>query len=54
MNLNVSYICDAYVRSGCPIEAAMPEIIDKIQDTVLTGRRMKVRELVEATYHMAQ
>ena len=27
----------------------MPEIIDKIQDIVLTDRRMKVRELVEAT-----
>ena len=36
-------------RSGHPIEAATPEIIDKIHDIVLTDRRMKVRELVEAT-----
>ncbi|KAG5306987.1 SETMR methyltransferase, partial [Acromyrmex insinuator] len=38
--------CDA-PRSGRPIEAATPEIIDKIHDIVLTDR-MKVRELVEA------
>ena len=40
--------CDA-PRSRRPIEAAMPEIIDKVHDTVLTDRREKVRELVEAT-----
>ena len=33
---------------GCPIEAATPEI-DKVHDIVLTDRRVKVRELVEAT-----
>ena len=38
--------CDA-LRSRRPIEAATPEIIDKIHDIVLTDRRMKVRELVE-------
>ncbi|XP_018307239.1 putative uncharacterized protein FLJ37770 [Mycetomoellerius zeteki] len=36
-------------RSGRPIEAATPEIIDKIHDIVLTDQRVKVRELVEAT-----
>ena len=36
-------------RSGRPIEAATPEIIDKIHDIVLTDRRVKVHELVEAT-----
>ncbi|KAG5313929.1 SETMR methyltransferase, partial [Acromyrmex insinuator] len=36
-------------RSGCPIEAATPEIIDKVHDIVLTDRRVKVCELVEAT-----
>ena len=40
--------CDA-PRSGRPIEVAMPEIIDKVHDIVLTDRRVKVRELVEAT-----
>jgi len=25
-------------RSGCPIKAAMPEIIDKVHDIVLTDR----------------
>ena len=40
--------CDA-PRSGCPIEAAKPEIIDKVHDIVLTDRRVKVRELVEVT-----
>jgi len=34
-------------RSGRPIEAAMPQIIDKVHDIVLTNR-VKVREL-EAT-----
>jgi len=38
--------CDA-PRSERPIEAATPEIIDKVHDIVLTDRRMKVR--VEAT-----
>jgi len=38
--------CDAS-RSERPIEAAMPEIIDKIHDIVLTDRQVKVRELVE-------
>jgi len=40
--------CDAF-RSGRPIEAVMPEIIDEIHDIVLIDRRVKVRELVEAT-----
>ena len=40
--------CDAPC-SGSPIEVATPEIIDKIHDIVLTDRRVKVRELVEAT-----
>ncbi|KAG5313928.1 SETMR methyltransferase, partial [Acromyrmex insinuator] len=39
--------CDAS-RSGRPIKAVTPEI-DKVHDIVLTDRRMKVRELVEAT-----
>ncbi|KAG5331340.1 GVQW3 protein, partial [Acromyrmex charruanus] len=34
---------------GRPIEASMPEIIDKVHDIDLTDRRVKVRELVEAT-----
>jgi len=38
--------CDA-PRSERPIEAATPEIINKVHDIVLTDRRMKVR--VEAT-----
>jgi len=36
-------------HSGRPIEAVTPEIIDKVYDIVLTDRRVKVRELVEAT-----
>ncbi|KAG5344752.1 GVQW3 protein, partial [Acromyrmex charruanus] len=40
--------CDA-PRSGRLIEAATSEIIDKIHNIVLTNRRVKVRELVEAT-----
>ena len=36
-------------RSGCPIKAAMPEIIDKAHDIVLTDRRIKVREFIEVT-----
>ena len=43
-----TFTCDAS-RSGRPIETAMPEIIDKIHDIVLTDRRVKVRKLVEAT-----
>jgi len=41
-------------HSGRSIETAMPEIIDKVHDIVLTDRRVKVRKLVEATeaYHM--
>ncbi|KAG5324483.1 SETMR methyltransferase, partial [Acromyrmex heyeri] len=39
--------CDA--RSERPIETATPEIIDKVHGIVLTDRRVKVRELVEAT-----
>ncbi|KAG5323337.1 GVQW3 protein, partial [Acromyrmex heyeri] len=40
--------CDA-PRTGCPIETATPEIIDKVHDIVLTDRRVKMRELVETT-----
>jgi len=40
--------CDTS-RSERPIEAAMPEIIDKV-DIVLPDRRVKVRELIEAYY----
>ncbi|KAG5343257.1 SETMR methyltransferase, partial [Acromyrmex heyeri] len=40
--------CDA-PRSGRPIEAATPEIIDKIHDIILVDRQVKVRELVEVT-----
>ncbi|KAG5313733.1 SETMR methyltransferase, partial [Acromyrmex insinuator] len=36
-------------RLGRPIETATPEIINKVHDIVLTDRRVKVRELVEAT-----
>jgi len=39
--------CDA-PRSGRSIEAATPEIIDKIHDIILTDQRVKVHELVEA------
>ncbi|KYN45069.1 hypothetical protein ALC56_00543 [Trachymyrmex septentrionalis] len=39
--------CNA-LRLGRPIEAATPEIIGKVHDIVLTDRRVKVRELVEA------
>ncbi|KAG5325846.1 SETMR methyltransferase, partial [Pseudoatta argentina] len=43
-------------ETGRPIEAAVPEIIDKVYDIVLIDRRVKVRELVEATgiSHMAK
>ena len=47
MNLNV-VVHPHPPCSGCPIEAAMPEIIDKVHDIVLTDRRVKVREFVEA------
>ena len=40
--------CDA-PRSGRTIEAATPEIIDKVHDIVLIDRRVKEREFVEAT-----
>ena len=40
--------CDTS-RLGCPIKATTSEIIDKVHDIVLTNRRMKVREFVEAT-----
>ena len=36
-------------QSERPIEATMPEIIDKVYDIVLIDRRVKVRELVENT-----
>lgn len=36
-------------RSGRPVEVSTPEIIDKIHDLILSDRRIKVRELVEAT-----
>ena len=53
MNLNVvvhPYVMYALVMyAPRPIEAATPEIIYKIHDIVLTDRRVKVRELVEAT-----
>ena len=38
-----------WCTSGRLIEVATPEIIDKVHDIVLTDRRVKVRELVEAT-----
>jgi len=40
-----TFTCDA----SCPIEAVKPEIIDKVHNIGLTDRRVKVRELVEAT-----
>ena len=36
-------------RSGLPVEMTTPEMIDKIHDMVLSDRRIKVREIVEAT-----
>ena len=35
--------------SGLPVEVTTPEMIDKIHDMVLSDRRIKVREIVEAT-----
>ena len=35
-------------RSGCPVGLTTPEMIDKIHDMVLSDRRIKVREIVEA------
>ena len=36
-------------RSGKPIDVSTPEMIEKIQEMVLHDRRIKVREIVEAT-----
>ena len=36
-------------RSGRPVEVSTPEMIDKIHDMVLNDRRVKLREIVEAT-----
>jgi len=50
--MNLTVIVHSHVnapRSGRPIEAATPEIIDKVHDIVLTDRQVKVHELVEAT-----
>ena len=44
--------CDA-PRSGRPIEAATPEIIDKIHDIVLADR-VKASLLRSQAYHMVQ
>ena len=35
-------------RSGRPVEAAIPETIEKIRNMLLADRRLKVREIVEA------
>ena len=35
-------------RSGCPVKVVTPETIEKIHDMVLSDRRFKVREIVEA------
>ena len=35
-------------RSGCPVEATTPEIVDKIHDMVMDDRRVKVREIASA------
>ena len=34
--------------SGRPVEVAIPETIEKIRNMVLTDRKWKVREIVEA------
>ena len=36
-------------RPGRPVEVTTPEMINKIHDMVLSDRRIKVREIVEAT-----
>ena len=36
-------------RSGRPVEVITPEMIDKIHDVVFSDRRIKVREIVDAT-----
>ncbi|GBM72402.1 hypothetical protein AVEN_175576-1 [Araneus ventricosus] len=36
-------------HSGRPVEVTFSEIIDKIRNMVLSGRRVKEREIVEAT-----
>ncbi|KAG5331535.1 SETMR methyltransferase, partial [Acromyrmex charruanus] len=46
---NVHSTSALVLRSGRSIEVTTPEIIDKVHDIVLTDRRVKVRELVEAT-----
>jgi len=45
-----TFTCDA--PSGRSIEAATPEIIDKIHDIVLTDRRVKVSLLRLQAYHI--
>ena len=37
-------------RSKLPVEVTTPEMIDKIQDMVLSDRRIKVRKIVESQY----
>jgi len=44
-------ICGRPPRSGRSIEAATPEIIDKVHDIFLTDQRVKVASLLS---HMAQ
>ena len=36
-------------RTGRPVEVTTPEMIEKINDMVLSDRRIKVRGIVEAT-----
>ena len=36
-------------RSGHSVEVTNPEMIDKIHDIVLSNRRIKLQEIVEAT-----
>ena len=36
-------------RLGRSVEVTTPEMIDKIHDIVLSDRRIKVREIVDAT-----
>jgi hypothetical protein len=35
-------------RSGSPVEATTPEIVDKIHDMVMDDTRVKVREITSA------